>query len=360
MKKNITLPLLIALLFAGTAMAQVQRYWNGTAKPDLDFSTAGNWNAIPVAGDDAALRGQTGGATDARATMTDTWSLRHIRIGGIGASSTQGAPTLTLSSGSDLTWSGYNQVGYSLTGDSSGANGILNIEAGAHNGVYLNVGNAGGGSTYGTTGAVTIANASLHLTDVARIATSGGSSSSRGTLTISSGGTLTMEAPGSHSFYVGDTGQGRLIIDGGLLSMEAGTIMRFGHGGGDGVVELRSGTLDLGNAPQIGSGTGVIEIQEGLLKNTDGAWRLGSYTALVDSGNIVATGGVLDDSEWADLYTQAAGSKTNGNYVLKWGVTGSAGAFENAMWAVAIPEPATIGMVMLFGGGILFVRRLMI
>lgn len=352
--------MLATLFIIGSSTAQVQRYWNGTDSADNDFSTAGNWNALPVTGDDIALRGQTGAAANAGAIMTDTWSLRHIRIGGNGAASTQGTPSLTLSSGSDLTWSGYNQVGYSLSSDSSAANGILNITSGSHDGTFLNVGNAGGDSTYATTGSVTIANASLHLTDVARLATSGGAATSHGTLTISSGGTLTMEAPGSHSFYVGDTGEGRLIIDGGLLSMEDGTVMRLGHAGGNGVVELRSGILDLGNQPQIGTGTGVIEIGEGLLKNTDGIWRSGAYETLVNNGNIVATGGLVDDSAYANLYTQATGSKTNGLFVLKWGTTGSAGNYELGMWSEAIPEPATLGLLSLFGGGILFVRRLMI
>lgn len=367
MKRNIVLSvtlttLLAALLFAGTAAAQVQRFWTGTQNPDLNFSTAGNWNSLPNSGDDVAFRGLTDGAQNAASIMTDTWSLRNIRIGGNGEASTQGAPTLTLSAGSDLTWTDTADIGYSLSSDSSAGNGTLNITSGAHAGVRMSIGKAAGTSAYATTGAVSIANASLHVTEIIKIATrdSGASGAAVGTLTISSGGTLMMEAVGSHSLYVGDTGQGRLVIDGGLLSMEDGTIMRLGHGGGDGVVELRSGTLDLGNQPQIGAGTGVIEIQEGLLKNTDGVWRLGAYETLVDNGNIVATGGVLDDSSWANTYTANTGSKTNGIHVLKWGQTGSAGSYELGMWAQTIPEPATIGIMMLFGGGALFIRRLMI
>jgi hypothetical protein len=358
--KKTTATILLALLFAGPAMG-IQRYWNGKAKPDLDFSNPGNWNTLPVAGDDVALRGQTGGLTDARAVMTDTWSLQHIRIGGNGSASLQGDPTLTLSTGSDLTWSGTAQIGYSLASDTSDANGLFNIESGAHDGVSFNVGNAAGTSPWAASGSMSIANASLHVTGLSRIATGGASATgnSAGTLTISSGGTLTMEAGGSHSLYVGDTGQGNLIIDGGLLSMEDGTIMRLGHNGGDGVVELRSGILDLGKEPQIGTGTGVIEIQEGLLKNTDGVWRNGAYATLANNGSIVATGGLLDDSAYSSLYTQGTGSATNGLYVLKWGTTGSSGSYELGMWATVIPEPATLSIVILSGAGLVFFKRMM-
>lgn len=360
MKKTTTTTLIAALLFAGTSMA-AQRYWNGTQDPDLNFSTAGNWNIAPVNGDDAAFRGLTGAAQNAASFMTDTWTLGNIRIGGNGGLSTQGTPSLTLSTGSDLTATTMD-IGYSLPSDTSAGNGNLSIMSGAHDSVRFNVGKAAGTSAYATTGTMSIANGSLHVTELSRIATkdSGATGASVGTLTISSGGTLTMEASGSHSLYVGDTGQGTLVIDGGLLSMKDGTIMRLGHNGGDGVVELRSGTLDLGKEPQVGTGTGVIEIKEGLLKNTDGVWRNGAYATLANNGTIVATGGLLDDSAYASLYTQGTGSTTNGLYVLKWGTTGSSGSYELGMWAAAIPEPASIGLLVLFGGGALFVRRLLI
>jgi hypothetical protein len=356
MKKMRTPAVLIAtLLLAGTTLA-AQRYWTGKGSteipPNLNFSAATNWinQLLPVSGDDATIRGQFFPENDARAIMTDTWILNNIRIGGAGSLSTEGTPTLTLDPGSDLTWSNTLDVGYSLVGDTNAANGILEINDGVHNGKLWNIAKAAGTSPWATTGEVTIVNATLNLSGITKIATGdlNATGETVGTVTLNSGATVSAApATGTHAVYVGDTGTGKLIINGGTFITASNTVMFLGKTAtGDGTVELNDGLLNLGKAVQIGSGTGLIDIRGGLLINSDGAWRKGAYDALIASGNITSSGGgssAEEDALFSATYTQAAGlTNLTANIALKWGVAGTAGSYTNAVWAVdTTPPPGT-------------------
>lgn len=342
------------MLLAGTSQA-AQRFWNGAGSeevpPNYDFSAATNWfnGLVPIAGEDAVIRGHSTPAYASHAIMTNSWNLTNIRIGGEGSGSTEGVPTLTLNAGADLTWSNALDIGYSLVNDTNApaAYGILEINAGDHDGVTMNIGKAAGTSPWATTGEVTIANATLNLTGATKIATRDGSATGAtvGTLTLNTGAVVNASnSAGSYTVTVGDFGSGKLIINGGTLNFAAGKALRLGENGGDGTVELNSGLLNLGVHPGVGSGTGLIDIKEGLFMISDGAWRKAQMEALVNDGTITASGGgsLAQDAIYSALYTAGTGSTNISTYItLKWGITGS-DPRTNAMWAVdTTPPPGT-------------------
>ncbi|VGO18354.1 autotransporter outer membrane beta-barrel domain-containing protein [Pontiella sulfatireligans] len=356
MKRTTTATLLATLLFAGTAMGQATRYWNGSSGVDNNWETAANWDTAPVPGDNANFRGKTGGAQDATAQLSSAATIGDLLIGGVGAASTQGTPTLTLKSGSALSVTDDTQIGFSLAGDSSAAVAQLNVVDGTHSFTDLfNIGNvAGVGNANAANGSVTVSGGSLSLAAIGKIATRGATATgaSSGTLTLE-GGLLTSTKTGV-GFYVGDYGNGMLTLDGGNATF-AGNVNVAQQSGSSGTISLLDGNLHA-NTVTLGSGDASLEIGEGFL--TMNLNRNGLVAGWIAGNDVSAVGGIVDDSTFTSVYASGLTTVTNGSFVLKYGYdTVNA---ETALWSQAIPEPATISFVLLTGCGLLAVRRIMI
>ncbi len=105
-------------------------------------------------------------------------------------------------------------------------------------------------------------------------------------------------------------------------------------------------------SPTVGTGTG-LSIEIGY---DDGGWvSLASKPfTLTTTGEISLTTNGQDESL---VFT--TGATVSGNVAIRLARTGTSGSWGGFDVATldAIPEPATLGMVAVFGGGILFIRR---
>ncbi len=221
-----------------------------------------------------------------------------------------------------------------------------------------------------------------------------------GTLNIQSGGSVTS----SGDIIVGLSGntaapvanyQGTLNINaGGLLT--GLTSMRVGDQTGDGPdvgvgVVVVDGTLTLAQHLWFGrlGGIGTMTINNGGVVNVGGGLGLGTSNGLAPSGGTgtltVESGGLLALNTWNNDGTNAiqSGSVLNINGTGVVTINGDRLASADSYIAagkiltddvslsvtydtvsdvttiVAIPEPATLGMVAAFGGALIFIRRRM-
>lgn len=150
---------------------------------------------------------------------------------------------------------------------------------------------------------------------------------SGGAMTLNTGAALDV----SNWMYVGGVaGSSTLNMNDGTLDV-VGNLEWGTRAGGTGHINLYGGTITTAVLGMSGSGTGTMDIEAGtLIVNGD---QTGALSFLQGSGWITAYGGT-------------------GTVMMDYNVTN---AGQTTLYA--IPEPATLGMVALMGGGILFIRR---
>jgi len=125
-------------------------------------------------------------------------------------------------------------------------------------------------------------------------------------------------------FYVGNDGTGTLNMNGGTLTAAT---MQWANAGQVGHINLHGGTINATTANLEGTGLTTMDVQ-GTGKMIVGGNQTGGFDFLIGNGWITGGAGLASSYD--------SGSDTT---------------------TLAIPEPATFGMVAAMGGGILFIRR---
>ncbi|VGO13297.1 hypothetical protein PDESU_01853 [Pontiella desulfatans] len=333
--------LLSATLLTGAAMGGV-----------VDATGSGEWMTVyPTITDaDTALVGLNKTVTAADGT-TDTVAGIILRGGGAGSvlninagsSITVGASQ--IKAGSNNNTKGYLNInGGSLSSSSdlllggNGANvyGELNVNSGS----YSSTANLVlGGTTYDS-GPAGVANLSGGSVDVVNWQVGGAGA---GLLNVS-GGTHT----GTADLMDGASG-GQVLISGGELAINR--VLLDGATG----VSISGGKLVItgtnNNRLDLSGGAGLNISDAGVLQwNFGNKWQDGSTVdLLIGSGEITFDAGENSimlyadfDNSWTDGDGDILYAKSDGGSTYFW---------------VAIPEPATLGLISAFGGGMLFIRR---
>ena len=310
----------------------------GAFAANIMYDTSGDWNFsdnTTAAGDNIYILAGANVILDQNTPSLGTVYLSH----------NSGNGTLTMSSAYSMTATTIN-AGHLTQG--SGKLGTVNQSAGSVSLTTLNVGagtgsgeyNMSGGTLTGKTGAMTIG--------------------SKGTFNMS-GGTLTS---GSAS----TTATRFKVSSGGSFDISGGTFTDVGRIDVDGTFRIVGNDAAV-NFHQLNSGnTGTFEFafdSDGVSTITSDSWLDFSAASLsidgtgyaggagdfvlVNAGNSLLNGGFNTSNISVDGF---------GEEGVGWNLTQDFVA--NTVTLTVIPEPATLGLVAAFGGGILFIRRLML
>ncbi len=344
MKKTpITLSLLATLFIAATANGATSQ-WNGNSGTDNNWGTDANWSAVPTSSDNVSFRGKTGGAQDAKAQLFSGKTVGDLTMGGVGATSTKGTPTLTIITGGSLAVTDDTHIGYSLVNDSSAATAKFAINSGTNTFAdVFNIANAAGSAAANAnsaSGEVTVSGAdtTVTLAGIGKIATRGSTATgaTTGTLTLN-GGNFNSTKTGV-AFTVGDYGNGTLTLNGGNASF-VGSMKVADKAESTGLIQLLEGNLDV-TTITFGAGDKSMILGEGYLT------MILDKTNLIDgwiAANIVsAVGGMTDDSIFSSVYTSGLTEVALDGFTVKYGYDD--GSNETALW-VAIPEPRAYSMI---------------
>jgi hypothetical protein len=227
-----TLATVVYVICMLCSLAGATCYFTGTT--DTDWGTAGNWiNGIPTDPNFAYLDHSHTSPNPAHAVISSgNYSTGNMTIG-----ATSGpAFTLDIGSGS-LTSVGGVQLGTDPCGV-AGASGIMNIN---QSGSYTH--NISADANY------------LYV---------GSGAGSYGEINVNTGGTLTANGYGTH---IGSSGTGRLYINGGTVSADCNWLYVGSASGSDGEIDVNTGgtlTTTAKCSPRIGnSGTGRLNINGG-------------------------------------------------------------------------------------------------
>lgn len=177
-----------------------------------------------------------------------------------------------------------------------------------------------------------------------------------GTMIIDAGGTV--NANGSWlGMGNGTSNTGVLTINGGTMNV-AGHLWAAGGVGSTATININGGLLDVGDAFELGGadfnlrGTATLTVDNG--GTLDLAWLHG--TGAIQDGsvlNINGTGQMVIANNYVDIVNAYF---TAGKIASDLGAIQATFA-DGKTTVIAIPEPATLGMVAAFGGAILFIRR---
>ena len=139
------------------------------------------------------------------------------------------------------------------------------------------------------------------------------------------------------AFYVGDSGNGTLTLNGGDASF-VGSMNVADQAGSTGLIQLLDGNLDV-TTITFGAGDGSMILGEGYLTMSQ---NRNSLIAGWIANNIVsAVGGMADDSAFTSVYVSGLTEVELDGFTVKYGYDGSS---ETAMW-VAIPESRAYSMI---------------
>ncbi len=316
MKKRI---MAMSVLLAASSAFAVNNEWKSSAV-DNDWNNAANWNKsrVPnVASNDTAIVRLT---SNVDITMNATPSVNPKEIW-LGANN--GAGTLhTLTIANSTVGANKVRVGYDRTAwtGAGAGNGLLTINGASSSLAVsgnLEIGAKDGTATSGSTGVVVLNDGTLSATQILL----GTQANATGTLTINGGAVTT------------------------------GNFKLASNGASDGTLNLYGGTLDV-TGGWSGAGTDHLGISLGSL--TAKGDINGKFVNIANEGHMTVLGGLLDDSAFTSTYTSNSGSFASAGGIAKWGYDATSN--KTAVWSV-IPEPATLSMVALLGGGMLFVRR---
>lgn len=263
--------------------------------------------------------------------------------------------------------SGAVNPGRLYLGSNFGDTGELYISGGT-----LNAG-LGYSGRYGT-GIVNQSGGSASFSDTVYLGTDDGSTRDGNGTWILSGGTLDVGKTTGNALEIGRPVDGAT----GMLNISGGTLLT-----GEQLVVRQQGTLVVSGADasitiggSAGAGTaeyrqlagGVLDLHvaaDGLSTIVLDDAASGTVAAIFDSGSVLNVDFIGADSEgtWTVMEVEGA-DITDGGLVFADTVDQSIWSFNvdnsganGVLTVTAIPEPATLGMVALFGGGILFIRR---
>jgi len=311
----------ICLLLAGSAQAVTTTWVPAGAG---DWTTAANWNTgnVPTAGDDTRI---TVGSV-AQVTLNGAGAA-HRLIMENGSGLTIGASgNLVLGAEQTLIGNGAAAPTTSITVDggvlTGGGNFGLGIAAGSFTALILNSGtvNANGGwlaAGYGGSGDVFVNGGTLN-TSAGTPFYVGLNNGSTGGLTVTDGQLVL----GSHLIVGSAAGStGDVVINGGVTTTIA---LNFG-----------------------GAGTQSLDLNGGQLITTGGFAEGANSTFYIGSGELVFNGG----QTLAEVQTLVSGS----NWIFD--DTASVVDSGSGIVVTSIPEPATMGLLVLFGGALLGARR---
>lgn len=297
------LVLFTAFLAMGASIAQAQTYSTFTGADHAEFFDAGNWSDGIPARTGPIFGIITGGnITDLNADMSLV---------------ANGASKITISNGTMNVKSGgkfYTRNGSSPVqqiGAGAGNTGTLNIENGGAyyllgGGADMNIGEVGGG-----TGVVNI--------------DAGGLLNSMKALYVQNG-----------SLTLGSTAQFNRVETAFEVS-DTGTLV-FKTDGATSATIMAQPTITLGL-------TSILDMQLG------GSYSVGDTWTIIDGYNDPAS------LTFSGIFGTVENSlNANHTFTVHYG-TGSAAADEMVVELTAIPEPATLGLVAMFGGTVLFIRR---
>lgn len=153
-----------------------------------------------------------------------------------------------------------------------------------------------------------------------------GSNSPEGSLIVVDGGSIN-----AGTLRVGQAATGTLTMTGGLIE---GSLLNVGYNAGTGIVDMSGNSILHYNQVDFSQGaSGVVNMED------NARFRVTSISgvaadALIDNGNILATN---------------AGSGKS----VEWNWISAGGYVEYTV----IPEPATLGLMSLLGGGLLWFRH---
>ena len=301
-----------ALLAPGMVLAST---WTGTTG---DWADGVNWDtAVPGAADPTHINAgavaqanvTTPGALSAQLVMENGSGLTiaaggNLAVGGqalLGNAPSSVGSTITLDGGQ---LSVATEFAFGVTGG-----GILDINSGTvnANGPWLMAGYLGG---------------------------------SIGDITLN-GGALNTLGP----LYVGFDGDGSLTVNDGVVSLNSHLIVGNDLGSiGD--VEINGGTVTAQALNFGGAGTQTLDLNGGQLINNGGFVASPSSTFYIGSGELIFTASPLEDVQ--DL---VSGSN--------WIFDDTALVYDSGSGIVvtSIPEPGTFGLLAIFGGALIGVRR---
>ena len=352
---------LVAIIVMVAGFASATTLWSGGAGT-TDWTDGANWSAGVPDGTENVYVSANG--VNGTAVLSTTDSGGTFGVGWYAGE----ASTLTITNTGSFSNTGTTRVGNEAT-----ATGTLNVDGGqftsgnassddlivGYDGTgILNIGNGGtvsAGDFYmgyatGGAGSLTVAGSGSTLT------TAGGAfvvgrSGSTGSMTISAGaavtsagtaylgntsttvGDATVEGDGSlwdaATLLVGNSGQGTLTIsDGGLVSVDSLSI-DVTAGGSEGLIQIGlNGMLAVAD-----SGTTATDLTAFLA-------LIGGSTDNVDYSN---------GSAWDDI--------ANGTLGTDYTLTEYDADSTSFTKLTVIPEPATLGLVCVLAGGLIFVRR---
>lgn len=285
---------------------------------------------------------------------------------GIFMLSAQGATIRFKSNGSwgETTNSTGNARGWQTTGALPGTNDIVRANWGGDVGNVVTLDFATTVNKFqlgvGESGEFHIQNGG-HLTTLidSQVGNNGASAARKGTLTIDSGGEVSIG--GWLGIGTGTAGSatvnGTLNVSGHLWM---GT-QNLGHSVGsltigDGGVVNVGGNIGLGtiNASTASGGSATVTVNDGGLLSLDHWSATGSIQSNsvlnINLGGTVVVGGNRV-SEANDYFTDGKIASDQG------GINAIYDSETLTTTIVAIPEPATVGLVAMFGGAVLFIRR---
>ena len=353
---------LVAILVMVAGLASATERWTGAAGT-TDWTTAGNWdgNAVPDGTENVYV---SANGVNGTAVLSTTSSGGTFGVGWYA----NGTSTLTIATGGSFSNTGTStlgryanalgtlnvDVGSFTSGNSSGdslivgqeGSGVLNIS----NGGTISAGKLYAGYSSGGAGTITVDGSGSMLT------TSGstfvlGRSSSSGTLSITAGG----QVSSAGTAYLGNVSSstGSATVDGTGSLWDAATLLVGKEGQGTltildgGLVSAESLSIDVvTNGPE-----GLIQIGiDGMLAVADGgttATSLGDFLALI--GGSTDNIDYWNGTAWDDIANGTLGT----DYTLTEYDEGSTSFTK----LTVIPEPATLGLVCLLAGGMIFVRR---
>lgn len=352
--KIITTMAAIALT-GSIATEAASRRWQGG---DGNWAEAANWDTPPLVadnarfqtdGDNATINSDVGGIAVLQlgfggGGITTTMNIEEgaaITIDRLRAGNTADTTGIINMSGGRLTtYHGNNGIGY------AGA-GALNLSGG----IFTATNNLQIARSAGAVGSATISGGILNVDQALKVASH--TETAIGTLSVLGG------EVNARSLAVGQNGTGIVTLDGtGVLNTDLLTI-----GGGEGGTAILSGGQATIGKMAIGS-SGILRIETGaelqaglnLLIESDGLFEwegehCDELLAMISSGSLIWSNAVTayDDSKAFSQEFELDGQFLRTHYDTTSNTT--------EVWAV-IPEPATLSLIAVVGGFVLFMRRL--
>ena len=369
MKKHIGYGIAVCLLLAGTAQAQNVKWNNSTG--NQDWADGGNWDSGVVPGNAASAF-----LIDAAAAP----AIINSAVPDVGRVLVENSQFEVAAGGNLNVTSGFN------------GQGILAYGAGTTGSLLMSGGTATFAGSFYTglmgNGTLTVNSGTVNANGIAVIASAASSTG----FAVMNGGVMNVAA----DFTVGDFGTGGLTLNGGTLNANGGWTMVGRRPGVLGTMLVDGGDFNSTGNLFIGAeGTGILTVNSGSVNL--GGWLIGSkYNAgatadLVINGGVVSAssmdlsglgavtldlnGGLLitrsgvlledadstfyigagelrfDGSAYGDVLAQVSGS--NFIYDDTMSVTDN-GTYISV---TSIPEPATLGLMVFFGGAAIAIRR---